>query len=78
MLLKRRWYNPLHYLTRGPRVHVNTIPIGNAFWVRVKPFMPLPRLPLGCDPTRGCSQHTCPPTPKAYSKTYAIIAMDLG
>lgn len=60
MLLKRRRYNTLCYLTMGLRVHRNATPIGNAFWVRVKTFMPLPRVPPGCGPKWGCSQHTCP------------------
>ena len=58
----------LCYLTRGPRVHVNTTPIGNAFWVRVKPFMPVPRVPLRCGPVQGYSPLYLPPHSKSLQQ----------
>lgn len=76
--LKIRGYNPLSNLSRGPRVCINTSPTGHPIWVRLKPFIPLPKVPLGCGPAKGCSQHTCPQPQKSSAKLIPSLPWTSG
>lgn len=67
-MLPKRWYNTLFYRTGGPRVRINTTPKGNVFSLLES---------LLAVAQHGAALSMPAPTPKAYSKTDAVIVTDL-